>query len=60
MLSGNHCDYALSESGNLRRHLKKHIGEKTNSANLDPHTCPEGKNQTNVANATMHPLTQAI
>ena len=26
----NHCDYALSEAGNLRRHLKKHIGEKTN------------------------------
>ena len=26
----NRCEYALSESGNLRRHLKKHIGEKTN------------------------------
>ena len=26
----HHCDYALSEAGNLRRHLKKNIGEKTN------------------------------
>ena len=84
----NHCDYTLSEAGNLRRHLKKHIGEKT----LDPHRAhlkiqsgekshkcnqcdyessgaevlrghlkhTEEKSQTNAANATMHPLKQAI
>ena len=26
----NYCDYTLSEAGNSWRHLKKHIGEKTN------------------------------
>ena len=24
------CDYASSQAGNLRRHLKKHSGEKSN------------------------------
>ena len=29
----NQCEYASSWAGNLRRHLKKHSGEKSNKCN---------------------------
>ena len=29
----NQCDYASSETGDLRRHLKTHSGEKSNKCN---------------------------
>ena len=29
----NQCDYASSDAGNLRRHLKTHSGEKSNKCN---------------------------
>ena len=29
----NQCDYASSEAGDLRRHLKTHSGEKSNKCN---------------------------
>ena len=29
----NQCDYASSQAGNLRTHLKKHSGEKSNKCN---------------------------
>ena len=29
----NQCDFASSQAGNLRKHLKTHRGEKTNKCN---------------------------
>ena len=29
----NQCDYAFSQAGDLKRHLKMHSGEKTNKCN---------------------------
>ena len=29
----NQCDYASSQAGGLRRHLKRHSGEKSNKCN---------------------------
>ena len=29
----NQCDYASSQAGNLRQHLKTHSGEKSNKCN---------------------------
>ena len=40
----NQCDYASSQAGHLKRHLKTH----------------NGKRQTNATDVTLHPLMQAL
>ena len=68
----NQCDFASSQAGNLRTHLKIHSGEKSNRCNqcdyassyashlrthLKTHS---GENQTNSTNVTKPLLRQAI
>ena len=68
----NMCDYASSDAGSLRKHLKTHSGEKTNKCNqcdyasiqaghLKTHLkTHSGEKHTNAINVIVHPLRQAI
>ena len=68
----NMCDYASSDAGSLRKHLKTHSGEKTHkcyqcdyassqAGNLKTHLKNTvEKKQTNATNATMHSLMQVL
>ena len=68
----NQCDYASSQAGDLRNHLKIHSGEKSNKCNQCDYAFSRQeiwghiwkrtleKSQINATNATMHLLRQAI
>ena len=66
------CDYASSQAGNLRQHLKTHSGEKSNKCNQCDYATSQaghlrsplkrhsGKKSKNATNVTLHLFRQAI
>ncbi|MCP3871912.1 MAG: C2H2-type zinc finger protein [Desulfobacteraceae bacterium] len=68
----NQCDYSSSQADNLRRHLKRHSGEKSNKCNqcefasiqagdLKTHMkTHSGESLTNATNANLHPIMQGL
>ena len=68
----NQCDYASSEAGDLRKHLKMHSGEKSNKCNKCNYASSQagnlkrhlkthsGKSQTNETDVTIPLLRQLI
>ena len=69
----NQCDYASSEQGDLRRHLKTHSGEKSNKCNqcdycsywagdlmrhLETYMC--GVRTVETTNVTLHPFIEVL
>ena len=68
----NQCDYASFQTGNLKKHLKTHSGEKSNKCNqCDFASYEKGnlrthlkktleKSHINATSVTMHALTQVL
>ena len=68
----NQCDFAFSQTGDLRRHFKTHSGEKPNKCNQCDYTSSQesalrthlkmhsGEKSANATSVTLHPHKQAI